>query len=84
MGEPIQQSRRHAYSLEHLAPITEREIAGDQRTGSVVAVGEQLERHFSKRLAPRSFLLPNVATSSLLATIAPTNQKSVCASRVTL
>lgn len=40
MGEPIEQNRRHAFSLEHLAPITEREVAGDQQTGALRAIDE--------------------------------------------
>jgi len=53
MGQAIQQSRRHAFALEDLAPFTEGQVAGDQQTGPFVSVGEDLEQQFSPRTVER-------------------------------
>ena len=43
MGEAVQQRRGHAFALEHLAPIGEGQVAGDQQAGPLVTIGEHLE-----------------------------------------
>lgn len=44
MSEAVQQSGRHAFSLEDLAPIAERQVAGDQQTATFVAISEYLKQ----------------------------------------
>jgi len=44
MGQAIQQSRRHAFALEDLAPFAERQVTRDQQAGPFVAVGKNLEQ----------------------------------------
>ena len=51
--EPVQQGRRHAFALEDLVPVAEREVAGDQQAAAFVAVGEHLEQEFGPRAAER-------------------------------
>ena len=42
--QSVQQSGRHAFSLEDLAPVAERKVAGDQQTATFVPIGEYLEQ----------------------------------------
>ena len=44
MGQPVQQGRRHAFALEDLAPLTERQVAGEQQTGPFIPIREDLEQ----------------------------------------
>ncbi len=37
MSQPVQQGGRHAFALEHLAPVVEHKVAGDQQTLPLVA-----------------------------------------------
>jgi hypothetical protein len=46
MGQPIKQGRGHAVALEDLAPLAEREVAGDENAAAFVPVGEHLEQQF--------------------------------------
>jgi len=46
MRQAVQQGRRHPLALEDLPPVSERQIAGDQQAGPLVAVGEDLEEQF--------------------------------------
>ena len=43
VSQSVQQCGRHAFALEDLAPVAEREVAGDQQALAFVAVGEDLE-----------------------------------------
>ena len=51
--EPIKQRRRHPFALEHLSPLAERQVAGDQKAASLVAVGEDLEEQLGTGTAER-------------------------------
>ncbi len=44
--QPIEQRRRHAFSLKDLPPVTERKVAGDQQASTFVAISEYLEQEF--------------------------------------
>ena len=46
MREPVEQGRSHALSLEHLVPVGEGQVAGDEEAGTLVAIGEDLEEQF--------------------------------------
>jgi len=47
----IQHGRRHAFALEDLAPLAERQVAGQQQAGSLVPVREDLEQQIPRRAA---------------------------------
>ena len=47
MGQPVQQGRRHAFALEDLAPLAERQIAGNQQTGTIITVSENVPSNIS-------------------------------------
>ncbi len=51
--EPVQQGGGHAFALEDLVPVAEREIAGDQQAAAFVAVGEHLEQQLGSGAAER-------------------------------
>ena len=51
--QPIQQGGCHAFSLEDLAPVAERKVAGDQQTAAFVAIGEYLEQKLGPGPAER-------------------------------
>ena len=53
VGESIQQSRSHAFALEDMIPIAERQVAGDQQAAAFIAIGEDLEQQFGSRAAER-------------------------------
>lgn len=53
MGQPVQQGGRHAFTLEDLAPFAERQVAGDQQAGSLVAIREDLEQQLGASPAER-------------------------------
>ncbi len=53
MGQAVQQGRRHAFALEDLAPLTERQIAGDQETGPLIPIRKDLEQQFGAGPAER-------------------------------
>ncbi len=53
MGQPVQQSRRHAFALEDLAPFAERQVAGDQQAGPFIPIREDLEQQFGAGPAER-------------------------------
>ena len=53
MRQPVQQGRRHAFPLEDLAPLTERQIAGEQETGPFIAIREDLEQQLGAGAAER-------------------------------
>ena len=42
--QPVQKCGRHAFALEDLAPVAERQVAGDQQALAFVSVGEYLEQ----------------------------------------
>ncbi len=46
VSESIQQSGRHAFALEDLAPVAEGEVAGDQQAATFVTFGEHLKQKF--------------------------------------
>ena len=51
VGESIQQSCSHAFALEDLIPIAERQVAGDQQAAAFVAVGKDLEQQLGSGAA---------------------------------
>ena len=53
MSQPIQQSSRHAFSLEDLAPVAERQVAGDQQAATFVTIGEDLKQKFGSSSTER-------------------------------
>ena len=53
MGQTIQQSCGHAFTLEDLVPFAEWQVARDQQTGPFVAIGKDLEQQFGSRTAKR-------------------------------
>lgn len=46
VGEAVEQGGRHAFALEDLVPLAEREIAGDEQAGPFLAIGEDLKQQF--------------------------------------
>jgi len=53
VSQSVQQSGRHAFALENLAPVAEREVTGDQQAAAFVAIGENLKQKFGSRSAER-------------------------------
>ena len=53
MGQPVQQGRRHAFALEDLAPLAERQIAGEQQTGPFIPIRKDLEQQLGAGAAER-------------------------------
>ena len=53
MSQPIQQGGRHAFSLEDLAPVAERKVAGDQQAATLVTIDEDLKQKFGSGSAER-------------------------------
>lgn len=53
MSQAVQQSGRHAFTLEDLAPVTEGEVARDEQTATFVAIGEHLKQQFRPRSTKR-------------------------------
>ncbi len=53
MGQPVQQGRCHAFPLEDLAPLAERQVTGDQQTGPLIPIREDLEQQFRAGSAER-------------------------------
>ena len=51
VGEPVQQRRGHAFALEDLSPLAERQVARDQDAAAFVPVGEDLEQQLHPRAA---------------------------------
>ena len=47
VGEPVQQRASEAFRPEHLDPLIEREVGGDQDGPALVALAEDLEEEFS-------------------------------------
>ena len=53
MSQTIQQRRRHPFSLEHLVPFAEGQVAGDQQAAPFVAIREHLEQQLGTGSAER-------------------------------
>ena len=53
MSQAVQQGRCHPFSLEHLVPFAEGQVAGDQQAAPFVAISEHLEQQFGTRSAER-------------------------------
>ncbi len=53
VSQPVQQRRRHPFSLEDLVPFAERQVAGDQQAAPFVAIGKHLEQQFGTGSAER-------------------------------
>lgn len=53
VSQAVQQSGRHAFSLEDLSPVAERKVAGDQQAATFVTIGEHLKQKFSSGSAER-------------------------------
>ena len=51
--QAVEQRCRHAFPLEHLAPLAERQVARQQQAPPLVAFREHLEQQFRPRLAER-------------------------------
>ena len=51
--QTVQQRRRHAFALEHLAPVAEGQVARDQQTLAFIAIREHLEEKFGPAAAER-------------------------------
>ena len=46
VGEPVQQCAGEAFRSEHLGPLVERQVGGDQDGAALVALPEDLEEQF--------------------------------------
>ena len=46
VGEPVQQRAGEAFRTEHLGPLIERQVGGDQDGAPLVALAEDLEEEF--------------------------------------
>ena len=46
VGEPVQQHAGEAFRTEHLGPLIERQVGGDQDGAPLVALAEDLEEEF--------------------------------------
>jgi len=53
MGQAVEQGRRHALALEDLAPLAERQIAGDQQAGPFIPIRKDLEQQLGAGPAER-------------------------------
>ena len=53
MGEPVQQRPGQAFGAEHLGPLVEGKIAGQQGGAASVALAEHLEQEFGAGLGER-------------------------------
>ena len=53
MRQPVQQGRGHTLALEDLAPLAERQIAGEQQTGPFIPIREDLEQQLGAGAAER-------------------------------
>ena len=53
MGQSIQQGRGHTFALEDLAPLAERQVAGEQETGPFIPIREDLEQQLGAGAAER-------------------------------
>ncbi len=53
MGEAVKEGRGHPLALEHVVPLAERKVAGDEQAGSLVPVGEHLEEKLGADYAVR-------------------------------
>ena len=51
VGQPVEQRSGAALGAEHLGPFVERQVAGDQRGASFVALGDKFEQEFRAGLA---------------------------------
>lgn len=51
--ESIQQGGCHAFSLKDLAPVAERQVAGDQQAATFVSISEYLKQQFGSRSTER-------------------------------
>ena len=51
VGEPVQQRAGEALRTEHLGPLIERQVGGDQDGAPFVALAEDLEEQFRRRSA---------------------------------
>ncbi len=53
VGEPVQQRPGQAFGGEHLGPLIEGKVAGQQGGAALVALAEHLEQQFGSRLRER-------------------------------
>lgn len=53
MRQPVQQGRCHTFALEDLAPLAERQVAGEQQAGSFIPIRKDLEQQLGTRAAER-------------------------------
>ncbi len=51
--QAVQQGRCHAFALEDLTPVAERQVAGQQQAAAFVAVGENLKQQLCAAAAER-------------------------------
>ena len=51
--QAIQQSRRHPFTLKHLIPFAERQVAGDEQALAFRTIGEHLEEQLGAGAAGR-------------------------------
>ncbi len=49
VSQAVQQGGRHAFALEDLTPVAEREVARDQQTAAFVTFSEHLKQQFRAR-----------------------------------
>ena len=47
VGEPVQQRADEAFRTEHLGPLIEGQVGGDQDGAALVALAEDLEEEFA-------------------------------------
>ena len=51
--QAVQQGRCHAFALKDLAPVAERQVAGQQQTAAFVAICENLKQQLCTAAAER-------------------------------
>lgn len=51
--QAVQQRCGHAFALEDLPPIAERQVAGQQQAAAFIAIGEDLKQQLGSAMAER-------------------------------
>ena len=51
--QAVQEGRCHAFALEDLTPVAERQIAGQQQAAAFIAIGEDLKQQLRTAAAER-------------------------------
>ena len=49
VGEPVEERAGEALAAQHLGPVFERQVGGDDRGATLVSLGEHLEQQLGAR-----------------------------------